>query len=85
MIIYYLFTIFVALPDNGYASSWTLSMKHCKNSHPSTYLLGDIDLNNPHLVCRHIPHNLQLVWVAVLHQIHIGIDQGIYQILSFKF
>lgn len=85
MIIYYLFTIFVALPDNGYASSWMLSMEQCKQSHPPTYLLGDIDLNDPHLVCERIPHNLQLVWVGVVHQIHTGIDQGIYQILSFKF
>lgn len=75
--------IFVALPRNGYASSWSLSMEHCRKSHPSTYLLGDFNLDYPKLVCEHISQNLQLFWVGVARQIYTTIDQGMYQILSF--
>lgn len=75
--------VFVALPRNGYASSWSLSMEQCRKSHPSTYLLGDFDLDDPKQVCEHIPHNLQLVWVGVARQIYTTIDQGMYQFLSF--
>lgn len=51
------------LPDNKY--TWSLSMEHCKQSQPSTYLLGDFNLTNPHPVCARIPGQLQVVWVGV--------------------
>lgn len=60
-------------------------MKHCKTSQQSTYLMGNIDLNDPHLVCERIPRHIQVVWVGVVRQIYTSIDQGIYQISSFKF
>lgn len=79
------FYVFVALeiPDNSYASSWSLSMEQCRKSHPSTYLLGDFDLDDPVQVCADIPKNLQLAWVGVARQIYTSIDQGMFQILSF--
>lgn len=79
------FYVFVALeiPDNSYASSWSLSMEQCRESRPSTYLLGDFDLDDPKQVCERIPHNLKLVWVGVARQIYTSIDHGMYQILSF--
>lgn len=42
-------TFFLQLLDNSLASNWSLSMKQCTKSQPSTYLLGDNDLNDPHL------------------------------------
>lgn len=79
------FYVFVALeiPDNGYASSWSLSMEQSRKSNSSFYLLGDFDLDDPQQVCEHIPRNLQLVWVGVARQIYTSIDQGMDQILSF--
>lgn len=56
-------------------------MEQCRKSHPSTYLLGDFDLDYPKQVCEHIPQNLQLFWVGVARQIYTTIDQGMYQIL----
>lgn len=70
---------FLALPENDFASSWSLSLaqcKQCKSTHPSSYLLVDIDLNDPHLVCERIPS--QLVWVGVARQMYTIIYQGIY-------
>lgn len=58
-------------------------MKQCTQSHSSTYLLGDFDLNGPHQVCERIPHNLQLVWIGVARQTYTSIDQGNNKILSF--
>ncbi|XP_052693383.1 uncharacterized protein LOC128171646 isoform X2 [Crassostrea angulata] len=66
----------MTLPRNGYANSWSLSMKQCRESHPSTYLLGDFDLDYPYQVCKRIPQNLQLFWVGVARQIYTTIDQG---------
>lgn len=77
-IIYPLFSLSLALPDNGYASNWRLSMEQCKRSQPSTYLLGNIDLNDSSLVCERIPSQLQVFWVGVARQKYISIDQGIY-------
>lgn len=77
------FYVFVALSYSGYGSSWSLSMEQCRKSHPSTYLLGDFNLDYPKQVCEHIPNNLQLVWVGVAREIYTSIDQGMYQILSF--
>lgn len=42
-------TFFLQLLDNSLASNWSLSMTQCTKSQPSTYLLGDNDLNDPHL------------------------------------
>lgn len=75
--------VFVALPHNGHANSWSVSMKQCRESHPSTYLLGNFDLDYPYQVCKRIPQNLQLFWVGVARQIYTTIDQGMYQILLF--
>lgn len=55
-------------------------MEHCRNSQPSTYLLGDINLNDPHLVCERMPPQLKVVWVGVARQKYKSIDQGIYLI-----
>lgn len=53
-------------------------MEQCKRSQPSTYLLGNIDLNDSSLVCERIPSQLQVFWVGVARQKYISIDQGIY-------
>eukprot|EP00105_Crassostrea_gigas_P033959 XP_019918107.1 PREDICTED: uncharacterized protein LOC109617186 [Crassostrea gigas] len=66
----------MTLPDNGFASDWTLSMKQCKTSKRSTYLWGDFDLNNPRQTCERIPHIIQLVWIGVARQTYTSIDQG---------
>lgn len=60
-----------------------LSMEQCKQSQPSSYLMGDIDLNDPHLVCVRIPRQLQIVWVGVVRQIYTSIDQYIYIIFYY--
>lgn len=73
-----MFSLSLALPDNGYASNWSLSMEQCKRSQPSTYLLGNIDLNDSSLVCERIPSQHQVFWVGVARQKYISIDQGIY-------
>lgn len=73
---------FLALPDNEYASSWSLSMEQCKKSQTSTYLLGDFNMSNPHLVCSFIPRSIQVVWVGVVRQKYTSIDQGIYKYLT---
>lgn len=69
-------TFFLALPEDDCASIWNLSMEQCKNTHPSSFLLGDIDLNDTHLVCERIPR--QLVWVGVVRQMYLIIYQGFY-------
>lgn len=66
------------LPDNGFVSNWSLSMKQCTKSQPYTYLLGDVNLDNPELVCERLPLQLQVGWVGVTRTKYINIDQGIY-------
>lgn len=56
-------------------------MEECKRSQPSTYLLGDIDLNDPHLVCALIPLQFYVFWVGVARLMYISIDHGMF--LSF--
>lgn len=73
---------FLELPDNEYASSWSLSMEQCKKSQTSTYLLGDFNMSNPHLVCSFLPPPIQVVWVGVVRQKYTSIDQGIYKYLT---
>lgn len=51
-------------------------MRQCRKSQPSSYLLGDFDLKDPHLVCLRIPRQLPVVWVGVIRQIYTSIDQG---------
>lgn len=53
-------------------------MEQCKISQMSTYLLGDIDLTKPHLLCSSIPRHLQILWVGVARQKYTSIDQGTY-------
>lgn len=55
-------------------------MEQCRKSQPSTYLLGDIDLNKPRLVCLRLPHQVQVFWVGVARQKYTSIDQGIIYI-----
>lgn len=71
----------LALPENEYASNWSLSTEQCKHSQPSTYLLGDFNLNSPHLVCSHIPSEIQVFGVGVTRHIYTSIDKGIHQVL----
>lgn len=54
-------------------------MEQCKNSRKSKYLLGDIDLKNPHLICSSKPRQLEVFWVGVARQVYTSIDQGIYE------
>lgn len=70
---------FLAIPENVGASNWNLSMEHCRNLEPSTYLFGDINLNRIDVVCEHIMSDIQVFWVGVARQIHTSIDQGKYQ------
>lgn len=51
-------------------------MEQCRTSQPSSYLLGDVDLNDPYLVCSLIPRQLQVVWLGVARQKYTSIDQG---------
>lgn len=60
------------------AGSWILSMEQCRTSQPSTYLLGDINMNDPGSVCERVPSQVKVVWVGVAQQIYRSIDQGIY-------
>lgn len=45
-------------------------MEQCRKSQPSTYLLGDINMINPDMVCSHIQRQLQVVWLGVVRQIY---------------
>lgn len=65
------------LPDKVYASSWSISMDQCKKSHPPYYLLGNVDLTNPHLTCTLLNHRFTVVWIGVARQIYTSIDQGL--------
>lgn len=53
-------------------------MEQCRKSQLSTYLLGDINLTDPGLVCERVPHQFDVFWVGVAWQIYTSIDQGIY-------
>nr|XP_034321979.1 uncharacterized protein LOC109619625 isoform X2 [Crassostrea gigas] len=64
----------MTLPDS--AKSWSLSMEQCKKARNSTYLLGDIDLTDPHLICSSKPSQFQVFWVGVARQVYTSIDQG---------
>lgn len=55
-------------------------MEQCRISQPSTYLLGDINLNDPGLVCESVPPQYTVAWVGVARQRYTSIDQGIYLI-----
>lgn len=57
-------------------------MEQCKKSQPSTYLLGEINLSNPHMVCLLIQRQLPLVWVGLVRKIYTSIEQGLYLNLS---
>lgn len=75
---------FLAIQNNNGAGSWDLSMEQCRNSQPSTYLLGDFNLNSPQMVCVQIPIEIQLFWVGVARHVFPSIDQGKYQILLLE-
>lgn len=74
--------IFPELPDKVYASSWSISMDQCKTSHPPYYLLGNVDLTNPHLTCTLLNYRYPVVWIGMARQIYTSIDQGICEIPS---
>lgn len=74
--------IFPELPDNGYASNWSISMDQCTKSHPPYYLLGNVDLTNPHLTCTLLNYRYPVVWIGMARQIYTSIDQGICEIPS---
>lgn len=57
-------------------------MEQCRNQH-SGYLLGNVILNNPRLLCNRIPPNILVVWVGVRRQKYKNIDQGIYKYLIY--
>lgn len=56
-------------------------MEQCRKQH-SGYLLGDVILNNPRLLCHRIPSNIFVGWVGVRRHKYRNVDQGIYDILS---
>lgn len=79
-----MFNFFLDKLDNGYARSWNLSMEQCRKSRHSGYLLGDVILNNPRLVCREIQSH-SVIWVGVRRQKYKNVDQGIYKYLIHFF
>lgn len=79
-----MFNFFLDKPDNGFASSWNLSMEQCRTSRHSGYLLGDVILNNPRLVCKKIQSH-SVIWVGVRRQKYKNVDQGIYKYLIHFF
>lgn len=79
-----MFNFFLDKPDNDFAGSWNLSMEQCRKSRHSGYLLGDVILNNPRLVCRKI-QSLSVIWVGVRRQKYKNVDQGIYKYLIHFF
>lgn len=70
--------------DTGFASNWTLSMEQCRKHH-SSYLFGDVILNNPRHLCSQIKSDILVVWVGVRRQKYKNVDQGIYKHLIFIF
>lgn len=55
-------------------------MEQCRIQH-SGYLLGEVILNNPRILCLQIPPNSLVVWVGVRRQKYKNVDQGIYEYL----
>lgn len=53
-------------------------MEQCRTLQPSSYLLGNVSLKNPGLVCERVPLQFKVVWVGVAQQIYASIDQGKY-------
>uniref|UniRef100_A0A8W8NMZ7 WSC domain-containing protein n=1 Tax=Magallana gigas TaxID=29159 RepID=A0A8W8NMZ7_MAGGI len=74
----------INIPDNGFASSWNLSMEQCRKSRHSGYVFGEVILNNPRLVCRQLPSHLLVVWVGVRRQKYKNIDRGASDELALK-
>lgn len=70
------------LPDESNASNWTISVEQCKQSTLSYYLLGDVNLTNPHDECIIINHKSDVFWLGVARQTYTSIDQGILHISS---
>lgn len=70
---------FLDIPDNGFASSWNLSMEQCRKSRHSAYVLGEVILSNPRLVCNKLPSDLLVVWVGVRRQKYTNVDRGKYE------
>lgn len=79
-----MFNFFLDKPVNGFARSWNLSMEQCRTSRHSGYLLGDVILNNPRLVCKKIQSH-SVIWVGVRRQKYKNVDQGIYKYLIHFF
>lgn len=74
---------FLYVTDFGVASSWNLSMEQCRIQH-SSYLLGEVILNNPRILCNKIiQFHISVVWVGVRRQKYKNIDQGIYKYLIY--
>lgn len=67
---------FPDVTENGYASSWNLSMEQCRMQQ-SSYLLGEVILNNPRILCLQMPSDILVVWVGVRRQKYKNVDQGI--------
>lgn len=76
--------MFTGKPDDGFNDSWSRSMEQCKNSHPSNYLLGDVNLSYPDLTCSFINHQSKLVWIGVVRQLYTSINLGIYIYISIN-
>lgn len=57
-------------------------MEQCRESQLSSYLFGDIILNNPRLVCNRMPPQFKVLWVGVARQMYTSIDQGMYLIID---
>lgn len=67
---------FLEKPDKGYANNWIRSMEQCKNSQKPVYLLGDVNLHNPHLACTLLTSDLHFVWIGVARKKYTSFDQG---------
>lgn len=76
-------SFFPDVTENGYASSWNLSMEQCRMQQ-SSYLLGEVILNNPRILCNKIiQFHIFVVWVGVRRQKYKNVDQGIYKYLIY--
>lgn len=70
------FLLFQVKPDNGFDTTWSLSMEQCKISHQPHYLFGDVALNDPDDACNISQHQFQIAWIGVAQQVYTSIDQG---------
>lgn len=77
--------IFPGIPNNGYKSGWSLSMKQCKESRPSHYLLGNVNLTYPHLTCSFVSYQSHVVWIGVRRQIYTSINLGMSYFIFDRF